>query len=53
VGTVRRIQVPNPQGSRKRVPKPDRRRALNLLASCRERAMALAAGMTRKRQVYG
>src|SRR5262249_5883978 len=37
---IRPISTPSgPQRSRKRVPKPDRRRALELLASCREGRM--------------
>jgi hypothetical protein len=41
--------MPSPQRSRKRVSKPDRRRALELLASCRDgctESMMLAHGFT-------
>ena len=43
------IPASNHQRSRKRVPKPDRRRALELLASCRDgctEALMLAHGVT-------
>jgi hypothetical protein len=48
------MPTPNHQRSRKRVPKPDRRRALELLASCPEgctEAIMLAHGFTVEQMV--